>query len=178
MHALAQILLHQTPRERMLLVLLVLIVLPFAYVMFIFLPLQDQRAAQIAQQAQARTLLDWLTETARTYVPPPISDDAANPSAENGAAAPITGLADLERSLTNAGLRPAVTQLSMQDQGATGGQRRSRITLGFDAVAFVPAMGWLSDLAARGVQIRDIRLEHLNDAPGQVRLDLLLETQI
>lgn len=181
--ALARTLIRRTPRERVLLGLMALVVLPFAFAALIILPLQDRRTAQAAQQVEARALLEWLTEQARNYVPPPATGDAAPERAgpEGGDAAPqspslpaITSAAELEASLQDARLRSAATRLSVQGQGTNVG---ARMTLGFDSVPFEAAMTWAASLPTRGVHIRALRVQRIAEAPGQIRLELTLEPQ-
>lgn len=175
MRALALILLRRSARERVLLAVLLLIVVPFSFAALVVVPLQDRRAAQINQLMQAQALLDWLAEEASSYVPTrAATTGTASPSIT---LAPITGIADLEQALTEAGLRADVTRLNMQDQSSAGALARSRITLGFDAVAFEPAMTWLSGLAARGVEIRTLRVQPIPDTLGQIQLNVALEIQ-
>ena len=121
---LIDLLLRRAPRERLLLGLLVIAVLPTA----LWFAVLEPMAARRAELTEVRALQDWVAARA--------AEMAALGQAENsGPAAPI-GLSALEQSLISADLRPAVTGLANREGGG--------IDLRFEAVDFAVLMGWLS----------------------------------
>ncbi|RDD64026.1 hypothetical protein DU478_22335 [Thalassococcus profundi] len=125
---LIDLLLRRAPRERLLLGLLVIAVLPTALWFAVLEPMAARRAEARAELTEVRALQDWVAARA--------AEMAALGQAENsGPAAPI-GLSALEQSLISADLRPAVTGLANREGGG--------IDLRFEAVDFAVLMGWLS----------------------------------
>lgn len=147
----------RAPRERWLLGLLVVVVLPAALWLGVLAPLAERRAAAEAALAEARALQGWVADRAADMA-------ALGPApATTGARAPI-GSAGLEQSLIVAGLRRAVSDLAGDGTGA--------VTLRFDAVDFRKLVVWMSGAEADwGYAIARLRLR-ATDRPGQVAADL------
>lgn len=158
-------LLRLSPRERVLLGLLVAVVLPALIWMFAIVPLQARHAAALQAQNDIRALGGWVVDRAAEH---------ARLSADAGVGAgsermPPLGISGLEQSLVAAGLREAVSEL--------GGQADGRIELRFDTVAFTDLAGWLSQSdPGWGYDITAFRLER-GEEPGLVAVDLTLEPQ-
>lgn len=151
-------LMRLSPRERGLLGLLVAVVLPALVWLVLIAPLLDRHAAALAARDEARSLGVWVVdragEAARLVTP-----GAALPQA------PI-GVAGLESSLVDAGLRDEVSELGSQSDGG--------IELRFDAVAFTELADWLSRSdPGWGYDLSAFRLERGTE-PGLVSADLTL----
>ena len=158
---LIDLLVKLAPRERVLLGLLVLVVLPGALWVAVLEPLAARRAQAGAELAEARALHDWVQ--ARS------TEMAALGQADNtGPRAPV-GLSALEQSLMAARLREAVTGLA---NGTDGG-----IELRFDAVEFGVFMAWLSAQdPGWGYDIASFRIGQTEE-PGLVSAELRLRPQ-
>ncbi len=154
-------LLRLSPRERVLLGLLVAVVLPALIWMFAIAPLQARHTAALQAQSDIRALGGWVVDRAAEH---------ARLSADAGPERmPPLGISGLEQSLVAAGLREAVSEL--------GGQADGRIELRFDTVAFTDLAGWLSQSdPGWGYDITAFRLER-GEEPGLVAVDLTLEPQ-
>ncbi len=139
-------------RERALLVLLFFVALPVLIYFGALAPLKDQRDVALAELNDSAALLNWVAargeEGERLKL---VNEDAAPP--------PI-GVSGVERSLLNANLRDAVSELSRRND--------NEIELRFDAVPFVKLGDWLN--AARlswGYRIADFQIER-GPEPGLV----------
>jgi general secretion pathway protein M len=156
-------LLQLTRRERFLLGLLAVIVLPALVWLLGLAPLNERRAvaerAWQDSQSQALWVLDQAGEQAQLNAAPGAA----------GVAMPI-GISGLEQSLVVAGLRQNVREL--------GGEGNGRIALRFDAVVFTELMAWLSknDLTW-GYDITGLRLQR-GEEVGMVAAELTLQPQI
>ncbi len=160
--ALSRLLAQRSPRERLLLALLVLGAVPLAFVALVALPLLDARAVARADLAAAQATRGWYAAR-QTEIAALPRMDAAVPGAESRA--PV-GLGGIEAQLIDAGLREAVTLLANAQNG--------RVALTLGPVSFDPLMGWLAALeAGAGYRVLNLRLERA--MPGQVSAELQLE---
>lgn len=149
-------------RERFLLLLLVVIVLPLALVFGAALPLQEHRKTAQADLNEAQALNDWVASRASEAAHlAPISTQSEAP-VQN---API-GLSGLEQSLLAANLRRAVDRLEARGSGD--------IALEFGAVDFVDLMQWIDAQDPEwGYVITSVRIEP-GKAPALVKAAFLL----
>lgn len=142
---LIDLLVRLAPRERILLGVLCLLILPAALVLGVLWPLHDARRAAAAELAETRALNAWVAERqaemARLSLP-----------SKNTEMPPAIGVSALEESLISSNLRPFMTALETRDEG--------EIALRFDAVSFVDLMRWMdkSD-PGWGYRIASLRLE-------------------
>ncbi|WP_300548194.1 type II secretion system protein GspM [Roseovarius sp.] len=119
-------------RERLLLAMLALVVLPLGMIYGVALPLGDARAAARRDVAEARATELWVADQALIFA----SETAAMRNAGEGAkAGPPIGISGIEASLVEAGLRQQASELA---NAADGG-----ITMRFDAVRFTKLAEWL-----------------------------------
>lgn len=156
---LARQLARRSPRERLLLALLLLGALPLAFVVLLALPLLESRAAAGAELAAARATQAWYI--ARQGEVAALPGPGGAPS---GRAAPV-GLGGIEARLIAAGLRPAVTLLANAPDG--------RVALSLQSVAFADLMPWIEGIDAAGYAVAALRLERTG--PGRVEADVQLE---
>lgn len=163
---LARLLARRSPRERLLLALLLLGALPVAFVALLALPLIDARAAAQADLAAARATQGWYAarqvEIAALPQPGATPSGAGRPAAEG--VAPV-GLGGIEARLIAAGLRPSVTLLANAPNG--------RVALSLQSVAFADLMPWIDGIGAAGYGLAALRLERTG--PGRVEADVQLE---
>lgn len=117
-------------RERALLALLAIAVLPLAAVFGLALPLADARATARQERAEAAALRAWVEDQHAVFV----ARAAVRPQITGSAAGPI-GISGIERRLLEAGLRESATRLTEAGDGT--------VTLGFDAVSFLALAEWL-----------------------------------
>ncbi len=156
---LIDLLVRLAPRERILLGLLVLVIIPVALVLGLLWPLHEARQSAAAELAEARALDAWVierqAEMARLSLP---SETAELP--------PAIGVSALEESLISSNLRPFMSSLETRDEG--------EITLRFDAVSFVDLMRWMdrSD-PGWGYRIAALRIER-GERPAFVEARLTL----
>lgn len=154
-------LLRLAPRERGLLGLLCLVILPAALVVGWLWPLaEERRAAQIALR-EARALDAWVIER-RT------EKAGLGLSAPDAADAPVAiGASALEQSLISARLRSYLGALETRGEG--------EITLRFDDVNFVDLMRWMDgEDPGWGYRIVALRLER-TERSARVEARLTLE---
>lgn len=148
------------PRERWLLGLLVMVVLPAALVLGWLWPLHEERQAAQAQLAEARALEAWVaerqTEMARLASP----GDAAD-------IPPAIGASALEQSLISRNLRPFLSGLETRAGGEIG--------LRFDEVEFTDLMRWMDrEDPAWGYRIASLRIDRTErSAYVEARLTLV-----
>ncbi len=162
MERLVTFLLGRAPRERWLLALLVLLILPVTLIFLWLLPQMDARAAAEQNLRTAENLRLWVAER----VAEKAALDAALPDTPTGPVAAI-GISGIEQSLIAAGLRDAVTRLANRDSGG--------VELGFDVVEFRALSDWLeTQTTAWGYQIDAFRFD-ATDTPGSVAATFLLE---
>lgn len=128
---LAALLSERSRRERWLLVVLVLVVLPLGLWQGVAVPLLDRQLSARAALAETRATEVWVAEQAVLHAR--LTREAGGD--EDRAAAPV-GMSGIEAALLEAELRDAVTELA---NTADGG-----ITLRFDAVRFSKLAAWLS----------------------------------
>lgn len=148
------------PRERGLLGLLVLVILPAALALGWLWPLAEEHRAAQASLAEARALDAWVmarqVEKAGLDLP---SDTQDLP--------PAIGASALEQSLISRKLRASLSGLETRDGG--------EITLRFDTVNFVELMRWMdAEDPAWGYRIAALRLDRTErSAIVEARLTLV-----
>lgn len=155
------LLVARSPRERVLLAVLMVLVLPVALIFLVLLPLQIEARAAAADVEEARALSYWVAARKAEF-------DALGPPAQVDApASEAIGISGVEQSLSDAGLRDEATRLGRD--GAAG------IKIGYDAVEFYRLANWLSRaLPDAGYKITTFRFEAAG-AAGLIRADLVLE---
>jgi len=120
-------------RERWLIALLALLVVPLGGVYGIAFPMAERREAARAAMAEARATELWVADQAVVFAR--LSRDATRNAGRDRAVSAI-GLSGIEASLRDAGLRKAASDLA---NTADGG-----VTLQFDAVRFTRLADWLT----------------------------------
>lgn len=160
--SLAALLAQRSPRERVLLAVLLGLVVPVAFVFLALLPLLDNRAA-------AREALTEAVATQTWYIARQ-AEIAALPTAEApesvAAIAPV-GLGGIEARLIDAGLRGSVTLLA----NVAG----DSVSLTLANVAFEALMNWTETLEAEaGYAVSALRIERGEDG-GLVSAEIRLE---
>ncbi|MDU8912181.1 type II secretion system protein GspM [Aestuariicoccus sp. MJ-SS9] len=155
------LLLRLAPRERLLIGLLAVVVLPAALWLGWAEPLAERRAASVAALEEARALDAWVAAR--------VAEKTALEALGDTGPRTAIGLSALEQSLIDAGLRSAVSDLARRGAGG--------IELRFETVEFGDLMGWLgrSD-PGWGYDIAGFRIVR-GEAPGLVSADLRLEPQ-
>ncbi|WP_371229670.1 type II secretion system protein GspM [Roseovarius sp. 2305UL8-3] len=153
-------LIRLAPRERVLLALLVVVILPAALVLGWLLPLSEARSSAQTALAEAQALDSWVmgrqAEKAALALP-----------SDSGVVAPAIGASALEQSLISAQLRPSLSTLETRDGG--------EIALRFDAVNFVDLMRWMdAEDPAWGYQITALRIDR-TDRSAVVEAGLTLQ---
>jgi len=155
---LIDMLMRLAPRERLLLGVLVLIILPIGIVLGVLLPLQDARETALSERTQAVALNLWVQDRAGEA-------NALEQSPQRGAR-PAVGTSEIEQDLIGAGLRAAVRALSSDSDGV--------VALRFENVRFTRLADWLSGLdPAWGYDISEFRLE-ATETSGNVAAALTL----
>ena len=157
---LIDLLLRISRRERLLLTVLGLVVIPVALVFAVVLPLAQARSQAMDQLAEARTLRDWVG--LRTAELASLAS-AASPAAPPARAIGISGI---DQSLRAIGLGPAVTRLANRSDG--------EIDLAFDKVDFALLAQWLDKEApAWGYELVSLEIDR-GETPGEVKVELVL----
>ncbi|MBY5974331.1 type II secretion system protein M [Ferrimonas balearica] len=157
--ALTDMLLRFSHRERRLIGLLLVAVLPLSTILLILLPLAEARVAASQTRDDARDLLNWIETQAAAY------PEATAPEAP--AKAERASLAALESALVSAGLRQQVTTL--------GNRGTNQVEIRFDSASFTDVMDWLTGQQAQtGFALSSLIVEDLPSA-GQVTVSLVLE---
>ena len=121
-------LLRLAPRERGLLGLLFIVILPVALLLGWLWPLSEARSAAQASLGEARALDTWVMERSAEKA------ELALP-VQSGAVPPAIGASALEQSLISRKLRANLSGLETRDGG--------EIALRFDEVNFVELMRWM-----------------------------------
>lgn len=158
---LIDLLVRLAPRERVLLGLLCLVILPGALWITVLEPLATRRAQAQTTLGETRALQGWVQSRS--------AEMGALAQADNaGPRAPL-GLSGLEQSLISGGLRTAVTGLA---NGTDGG-----IDLRFDLVEFAALMAWLdAQDPGWGYDIASFRIGQTEE-PGIVSAQVQLRPQ-
>lgn len=155
------LLLRLSPRERHLLGLLGLVLIPALLWLWLISPLLQNRTAITRQITEARALQLWVADRA--------ADQLQLGQPQGSQPAPPIGISGLEQSLVAVQLRQQVTRL--------GGQGDGGIELGFETVVFADLASWLSQMDPDwGYDLASVRLHRL-EVPGLVAADLLLVPQ-
>lgn len=157
---LVDILLQRSPRERMLLGLLVIIVLPVLAWVAVVVPVQERRDAITYDFTEAALLNEWVISR---------QDEDAQLRAILGDAAQVAGpigVGGIEQTLVSAGLRDDIAELANRSEGA--------IELRFDAVPFADLVGWLDiNVPTWGYDFASFRITQTED-PGVVQAEFSL----
>ena len=154
-------LLRLAPRERLLLGLLVLIVLPVGIVVGLLMPMQDARETAISERTQAVALNLWVQDR--------VGDIQALKQSPNRGPRKAVGTSEIEQDLIRAGLRDAVGELSSDSNGV--------VALRFDNVRFTHLANWLSGLNTDwGYDITVFRFE-ATETPANVAATITLTPQ-
>jgi len=158
---LIDMLMRLAPRERLLLGLLVLIVLPAGIVLGVLLPLQDARETALSGRTQAVALNLWVQDR--------VGEAQALEQSPRRGSRQAVGTSEIEQDLIGAGLRGAVRELSSDSDGV--------VALRFDNVRFTRLADWLSGLdPAWGYDISVFRIEAAQTS-GNVAATLTLVPQ-
>jgi len=148
-------------RERLLLTLLGVVVVPLAVIFLAVLPLMQARDAARAQAAEATAMLDWVAVQVRALP----AEGTELPMAEVGIGDPI-GISGIEESLVRGDLRAQVSQLSNRPGGG--------IDLALEAAPFDLLGAWLLAMTPDwGYRIAAFRIEAVE--PGLVNATFELE---
>ncbi|HID67021.1 MAG TPA: hypothetical protein EYP31_01825, partial [Roseibacterium sp.] len=141
---------------RMLLLLLCLVAGPLGLWLAVVQPLYDARSAARTELAEALILQQWVDDRARENQALILAKQAGGPGGRSGGGAPPIGIAGLEQSLIEAGLRDSVSELTRRtDTGIDTG-----IELRFDTVVFVDLGRWIARASLSwGYEISGFRIE-------------------
>ncbi|MDJ0827630.1 MAG: type II secretion system protein GspM [Rhodobacter sp.] len=149
-----------SPRERGLILLLGVVVVPLAVVMLGVLPRLDAREAARTSAFEAEAMLAWVAGQVEALPP-----EGLTAAPETAAAAPI-GISGIEQSLVREDLRGVVSELAARPDGG--------IDLDFEAVAFERLTNWLYFTSPEwGYRIVSFRIERAE--PGLVTGSFVLE---
>lgn len=158
---LIDILLRLAPRERLLLGLLVLVILPVGIILGVLLPLQDARQTALSQRTQSMALNLWVQDR--------VGEAKALTSTAPRGPRQAVGTSEIEQDLIGAGLRGAIRELSSDGDGV--------VALRFENVSFTRLADWLSGLdPAWGYDISVFRFE-ATETSGNVAATLTLVPQ-
>ena len=158
-------LLRRSPRERLLLALLVGVGIPLLVIVGLMLPLAERRAAAAVAYEDAVAERVWMADRVAEVMAlgQPVAANETGPR-------PAIGISGLEQSLIDAGLRDAVTSLANGTDGS--------IELGFDVVVFTLLMDWMSAQAPIwGYDLAALRLLRDVDRSGFVASEIRLRPQ-
>ena len=161
--ALSDFLAERSQRERWLLGLLMLVVVPFVYVYSVVLPLNEQMDAQERALQESLALERWLVERRAEFARLPELPEATGQPAEDQ---PLPGLGEIEVRLEEAGLDTALGLLASADFGG--------IEMGFEDVPFTELMPWLDALLAETGYVLNRLTLIRSEADGLVEADILL----
>lgn len=160
--ALSRILSRRSPRERLMLAVLLFVVVPFAAVLLGAFPLVEKRDAARIVLFEARAEQDWYIARQVEIAALPVAGAAVSAQPPEA-----VGLGGIEALLIDADLRGAVSRLS----NAQG----NSVTLAFEAVSFVALMEWLDTVEAEaGYRVTALQVRR-GDGAGMVEADLRLE---
>lgn len=156
--ALAGFLSTRSPRERGLLLALVMLGLPLAFGALVVLPLLDARAVARADLATAGAQRDWYAARQAEIALVPVPGGAAGVAGAS--------LGQIEAALLDAGLRDGLERLAAT---ASGG-----VELVLADVAFAGVMPWIEGIGSTlGLKITTLALVQVG--PGRVDLRLGLD---
>lgn len=156
---LIELLLRLEPRERVLVGVLVLLVLPVALGVGVLWPLVEERRAAERELAEARALDIWVQERQVEMA------GLSRPLIKNENHEAV-GISAVEQSLIARRLRKSLTELETGDSG--------EIVLRFDSVEFTDLMRWLdSEDPEWGYEINSLRMER-TDRPAWIAARLTL----
>ena len=151
MDRLTYLLAQLSERERALLLVLVMVVVPLGVAFLGVIPLLQAREAARLSAFEAKAMLGWVAEQVETLPAEGLaSNDVSQPPE------PI-GISGIEQTLVRDGLRDRVSQLSNR---AGGG-----VNLDFDAIPFDQLTAWLAGTTPNwGYRIASFRIERTPDA--------------
>ncbi len=142
-YALAQL----SERERLLLLLLGVVVVPVAVVFLAVLPMLEARDEARADAREAAALLAWVSDQVRA-----LPAEGAAPGTAFGAEAEPIGISGIEESLVRIDLRPHVSQLANRSAGG--------VEVALDEAPFDRLGDWLTAMApVWGYEIASFRIE-------------------
>ena len=154
-YALAQL----SDRERVLLFLLAIVIVPVAVIFLAVMPLMETRDRANDQLRESKALLVWVSDQVR-LMPAEVAGNAA----ETGASA-VIGLSGIEESLVTAGLREQVSKLSDRTDGG--------VDLSLEAAPFEQLSAWLTQMSPTwGYALSAFRIEAAT--PGLVNANFEL----
>ncbi|MCB1396384.1 MAG: type II secretion system protein M [Rhodobacter sp.] len=163
--ALARNLAARSPRERLLIAALAILVVPLALWFLAVVPLMEQRAQARSALAEAQATRAWYLARQDDIAALPVPGTVAAPAA---AVAPV-GLGGIEARLIDAGLRDQVGVLTNVQGGS--------VTLALDTVGFGDLMAWIDGIEAEaGYRLSALRLVR-GTGPGVVDAELRLDPQ-
>ncbi|MGC1497767.1 MAG: type II secretion system protein GspM [Sulfitobacter sp.] len=155
-------LVQRSPRERVLLGILIFVFLPVVVFFALLLPLRDAQGIAKHQQQDAIALHRWVNE--RVF-----EKNTMAQAPKNALVDPI-GSSAIEQSLIDAGLRDAISDLSASEDGT--------IDLRFDLVRFTTLANWISaNSRTWGYAMTNFRFE-ATQTDGKVSATLTLSPQI
>lgn len=128
--ALITFLLDRSPRERGLLALLCIFVIPLALIFGLLLPLRAAQQDALAARTEAVAMNLWVQERAGA-----LARMRATPQT---GPQPAIGMSGIEDALIETGLRSAVSDLAQDNRG--------QVSLRFDQVRFTRLMVWLTEM--------------------------------
>ena len=159
--ALIDFLLARSGRERGLLALLALVVVPLALIFGLALPLRQAQSAALAARTEAVAMNLWVQDRA--------GDLARLGDTPQAGPQPAIGMSGIEEALISAGLRDAVSDLSQDSRG--------QVSLRFEQVRFTRLMGWLSQTEPGwGYEVQAFRIE-AGPVPADVAASFTLVPQ-
>ena len=155
-YALAQL----SDRERILLFLLAIVMVPVAVVFLAILPLMEARENALNDAAETRSLLNWVSAQV-TEMP----EDAGAGNNDDNSAASTIGLSGVEDSLVQYDLRDLVSQLANRNDGG--------IDLALEQAPFEMLSLWLKDMApVWGYRMAAFRIEAVSPGKVNARFEL------
>lgn len=134
---LSAFLVTRSARERWLLALVPVVVLPLGFGVLVALPLLEHRAAARAELAEALATRDWYQARQAEIAGLPLPAAAPEP----GAVTPV-GLSGIEDSLIAAGLRERIAMLANAQGDA--------VSMALRAVPFESLMAWIDTIRQTG----------------------------
>lgn len=158
---LIDMLMRLAPRERVLLGVLVLVILPVGIVLGVLLPLQEARKTALSERTQAVALNLWVQDR--------VGEAKILEQSPQRGVRQAVGTSEIEQDLIGAGLRGAVRELSSDSEGV--------VALRFENVRFTRLADWLSGIdPSWGFDISVFRLE-ATETSGNVAATLTLVPQ-
>ena len=137
-------LLAREPRERWLLAVLAIVIVPLGLVFGVLLPLYQSQEEALAARTEAVAMNLWVQDRA-------LDLERLRQIPETGQR-PAIGMRGIEEGLISAGLRDAVSDLSQDSSG--------RVSLRFEQVRFTRLMTWITETEPGwGYDLQTFRIE-------------------